>query len=243
MTLVFTLLRKDHIIFASDSLHVRGTAEGRYKNENAWKVEPILKGYGLLGFAGQDYAEEIVREAKRNGTFQKSSLRATVAGIESIKESLYTSDQRLNMNVQFLLAGFEDGIAKSVEMRGPIIPIPCSYDEKSDNFQIIGVREHGALYVLRKCAADCLNIEAGIRLAYFALAEVGKYEIRVDGIRQVYAIRPGQPAEIDKSAEAHTRWAEEVGERIRTLIVSPKSSESDPRRSKRDRSIRPASRE
>lgn len=234
MTLVFALLRQDHIVFASDSLHVRGNPGGRYANECAWKVEPILKGYGLLGFAGQDYAEEIVREAKRNDTFQEPSLKSTVSEIESIKDGLYTSDQRLNMNVQFLLAGFEGGVAKSVEMRGPLIPIPASYSEESDNFQVIGVREHGALYVLRKCARDCMSIEAGIRLTHFTLAEVGKYDTRVGGDKRVYVLRPGETPKLDKNSKAHARWADLVANRIRTLIVSP-TSKATRSRSKRDR--------
>jgi hypothetical protein len=52
--------------------------------------------------------------------------------------------------------------------------------------------------------------------------EVSQYDTSINGKPQVYIIRPNASVENKSIAlEAHARWAEDVGERIQTLIVSP----------------------
>lgn len=128
--------------------------------------------------------------------------------------------------MEFILAGFEDEegrkIASCITLGGRLFnPLPRSYEPRCDNFDIIGFKNHGAFYVLRKCAKDCLTVELGIRLACFTLMEVGKYEIRVGGEPQVFVIRPDRAVENISKLDDYRKWAENVGERIRTMIVAP----------------------
>jgi 20S proteasome alpha/beta subunit len=228
-TAIFALLRKDHIVFASDSLHVRGDENGRYKNERAFKVQNILENTALLGFAGEDECEEVILRLKRNGRLERGSLRDVAEAVEKQARELYGKQlmEGRGPRLEFLLAGFEaengTRIATAMRIGGRLLNILTrSYDPQCDNFEIIGVSPHGAFYTLRKCAADCLTLELGIQLACFTLMEVGKYEIRVGGEPQIFIIRPDQKIEnISDNLEAHKEWASDVGERIRTMIVAP----------------------
>jgi 20S proteasome alpha/beta subunit len=226
MTAIFALLREDHIIFASDSRHVRGDAYGRYKNDQAWKVQLILGNRGLLGFAGDDRVEEVMALAKRNSILSGTSIRDVAEGITDIVQMLYGKyifqDQ---LRMQFLLTGFdqENGreVAKLATVSGRI-PKYCSYQPECDNYEIIGYPCHGAFYIMRKCAKECTSVEAGIRLACFTLVEIGKYETRVGGNPQVYVIRRGKEVtNMSQELQEHIDWAASVGEEIRQLIVSP----------------------
>jgi hypothetical protein len=241
-TVIFTLLREKHIIFASGSRHVRGNQDGRYRNDNAFKVEEILSGTALLGFAGDDHSEEVVASLKRAGKLDQGSLGEVAVAVQNQALQLYGGDfkQRRGPNLQFLLAGFvaESGgsVAKSFMLAGQLLNVlPRSYDPRFDNFEIIGDKCHGAFYAMRKCAQDCVTVELGVRLACFTLVEISNYEIRVGGDPQVYVIHPDRPVEnVSSSLNAHVKWAERVGEQIRTMIVAP--ARSFPPKSKGSRS-------
>jgi 20S proteasome alpha/beta subunit len=223
------LLREDHIIFASDSRHIRGDQEGRYKNDDAFKVETILGDRALLGFAGTDQVEEVVARVKRRGKLTTGSLQDAAAAVEAQIRELYGNDiqQGRGPLMEFIIAGFEvEGerkIASCITIGGRLFNrLPRSYDPKYDNFDIIGYKKHGAFYVLRKCAKDCLTVELGTRLACFTLIEVSKYETMVGGAPQIYVIRPGREVEnISDKLDPQEKWAADVGERIRTMIVTP----------------------
>jgi hypothetical protein len=58
MTLAFTLLQKDYILFGTDSQHTRGNPDANYKNLESWKAEEILENTGMLAFAGSDFCEQ-----------------------------------------------------------------------------------------------------------------------------------------------------------------------------------------
>jgi 20S proteasome alpha/beta subunit len=230
MSLLFSLLREDHIIFASDSRHVRGDQNGRYKNDDAYKTERILGNKAILGFAGDDEVEEVIAQLKRSGELERGSLRDAARRIEQLARKIYGHRFKDGppLNLQFLLSGFEveheQKVATSISIGGfPFFrSIPHSYEPRCDNFEIIGAKHHGALYVMRKCAQECMTIELGIRLACFTLAEVSKYEIRVGGEPQIYVIRPDREIEnISDKLDAQKKWAADVGERIRTMIVTP----------------------
>jgi 20S proteasome alpha/beta subunit len=74
MSLVFALLQKDFIVFAADNRHTRGDREGSYKNDHGIKTVEILDGRGILGFAGQDFGEQIVARCTSNGLVREQSL-------------------------------------------------------------------------------------------------------------------------------------------------------------------------
>jgi hypothetical protein len=231
MTLILALLREDHIIFASDSRHVRGNPEGRYRDDDAWKVQPILNNTAMLGFSGHDHGEYIVSSLKRGGRLENGPLRIIADAIREEAEKISGKALRCGSgpNLQFLLAGFEESmtvkVAHTFTLGGDyLLPLPRSYDSnpKCDNFEIIGTQPHGALYVFRKCARDVRDLDSELRLACFALTEVAKYEIRVGGHPQIYIIRPDQQVEDRSSSlQSYISWSEEAGEKIRQLILSP----------------------
>ena len=85
----------------------------------------------------------------------------------------------------------------------------------------IGRQRHGALYILLKCAKEMTSVEAGVKLACFALCEVGRYDIGVGGPPKICIIRPGQSVE-DRSdnLEAEMEWVAGRSEEIRRIITS-----------------------
>ena len=232
MTLIFALLREDHIIFASDRRHVTGSPEERYVNDHGWKTEKILGNTAMLGFAGSDFVEQIIAPLKRTGALEGDSLREVAGAVSQAAKAKF--EKYISPGVEpprfyFLLAGFrkENGkpLASVYTIKpGSFYPHETCYDATigRPNFELIGKENHGALYALHKCAADAQSVEAGIQLAYFTLVEVTRYDIMVGGSPQICIIRPGKEIE-DRSddLEALARWAREVGDRIRNLIVSP----------------------
>ncbi len=245
MSLVFALLREDYIVFASDQRHVRGDSEGNYRNDEAWKTQPILNNEAMLGFAGDDHGEEIIASLRRSGALDKGCLAMVATAIKEEANRRYEksfNEKRWPL-LAFLLAGFEAQEDKSIAYTYVVgtpcwSPLPRSYvpDTKCDNFEIIGRPCHGALYVLRKCAPEVRDIETEIRLAVFSLVEVSRYDTSVGGRPQVCIVRPGRPVEdLSDSLQAHMKWAKNGGERIRQIIVDPGGPELIQSRSKRGR--------
>jgi 20S proteasome alpha/beta subunit len=232
VTLIFALLREDHIVFASDRRHILKDGDGgRYINDDCWKTEKILSNSAMLGFAGHDFVEEIIQPLKRRGDLENGSIR-TVAN--KIASAVQAKNRELSQasppipTLEFLIAGFEKengGNLATVLTISPPTPCPNPHwfdpDPKHDNFAMIGKHRHGALYVFRKCVREMMSIEAGIKLACFTLAEVGKYDTAVGGSPQICIIRPGQEVE-DKSDQlkGEMAWVAKTSEQIRRLIVA-----------------------
>jgi 20S proteasome alpha/beta subunit len=243
MSLLFSLLREDHIIFGADSRHVRGTVDARYLNDKCCKVESVLNQQGILGFAGHDIGEAIVAALKRQGKLERGPIDQVAKELAETSAKIFgdrfPGDSRFQNNVEFLLAGFREDdngkIAVCYHISAPSFGIhPRQYSAGYDTFDCIGKRFHGALYALRKCANRALDVEAGLRLAYFTLLEVTQYDTSVGGAAQVYVLRPKQPFEnCTERVKAHEKWAADVGERILTMIIAPKKAIQP--KSKRDR--------
>jgi hypothetical protein len=186
----------------------------------------------MLGFAGHDFSEEIVRTLRRSGRLAGGTLRNAA---NAVAEAVYEKYQELSKSnkemptLEFLLAGFEQDngipVATCFSVSPPfLIANPKSFDPDHhvDNFVIIGKKRHGAMYVFYKCARAMKSVEAGIRLACFALAEVGKYDNSVGGRPQVCIIRPN--ALVDDRSEnldKELRWANQMGEEIQRIITLP----------------------
>lgn len=231
MSLAFALLRENYIIFASDRRYVRGVpSEGAYRNDNAWKTQSILKGQGMLAFAGDDHGEDIIASLRRSGALDRESLGTVAWKIldEANRRYRESFQEKRWPVVNFLLAGFEDREGETVAATYVVgtpcwSPLPRSYlpEITCDNFEIIGRLQHGALYALRKCAPQLRDIEAEIRLAVFSLVEVSRYDTSVGGKPQIFIIRPGTVEDISDNLEAHIAWAKDGGERIRQMIVDP----------------------
>ena len=242
MSLVFALLREDHIIFASDSRHVMGTPDGKYLNDKCCKIERALNDSALLGFAGDDICESIVVTLRRNNSLNgQKSLDALALEVSKTAAGLYKKkfpDETNHPNAEFLLAGFDEKGAITYRIEAPHFGISVRMFDDSlnyDTFEVIGKRRHGALYFFRKCATQALTVELGIRLACFGLKEVEVYDTTVGGPPQIYVIFPGKIEDRSAQLHAHMKWAGSVGDRIRTLILSPRNTELTPSQSKRGR--------
>lgn len=229
MTLILALLREDHIIFASDRRHVTGELEARYINDHAWKTEKILGNTAMLGFAGDDFVEQVIAPLKRRGALEGESLREIANSISAGAREKYEQFGPNPPSFHLLLAGFrrENGkrLATVFTMTpATFLPLERCHDSNPGrhNFEIIGKDKHGALYALHTCAAHAQAVGAGVQLAYFTLKEVARYDPTVGGSPQICVIYPDRPLE-DRSddLEAHATWAGQVREQIRTLIVSP----------------------
>jgi len=232
MTLIFALLREDHIIFASDRRHVQGHEDARYINDDCWKTQAILGNRAMLGFAGDDLTEQVIEELKRNGGSLEGGCVSGVA--DSVCEVARKKVNRIALPapvppMEFLIAGFlEDGgknLATCFTLsRDNQMFLPHRYSFSAErghcNFHVIGRHRHGALYILLKCAGEMTTVEAGTRLAYFTLCEVGKYDIGVGGPPQVCIIRPNQKVE-DRSdnLQEEKKWVAEKSEEIRKIIT------------------------
>jgi 20S proteasome alpha/beta subunit len=244
MTLIFGLLREDHIIFASDRRHVTGDAEERYINDHGWKTEKILGNTAMLGFSGNDFVEQIVAPLKRQGALEGDSLTEVARAVSKAageKFAEFINPLSQFPTLQLLLAGFrkENGRALATIYKiqpGSFYPLETCYDPTPGraNFEVIGKHNHGALYALHKCAAHAVSIEAGIQLAYFTLKEITRFDNTVGGSPQICVIRPDRELEdTSDNLGSHARWADDVGKRLQTLIVSP-IREASGSRSKRN---------
>jgi hypothetical protein len=237
MTLIFALLRDDHIIFASDRRHVQGWDDARYVDDDCWKTEKILGETAMLGFAGGDFGEQVIEELKANGWLERGETVSTVKDVAEkvwrvADEKLRHLDKMALPPMEFLLAGFMPDGEKSTATCFILKKDSNFYPERHsfgparghNNYCLIGRHRHGALYILLKCAKEMTTVEAGTRLACFTLRELGKYDNGVGGSPQVCVIRPNQKVE-DKSdnLQDEMRWVDEKSEEIRRIITSLES--------------------
>jgi 20S proteasome alpha/beta subunit len=233
MTLVFGLLRDDHIIFASDRRHVTGTVDESYINDHGWKTEKILGNTAMLGFAGHDFVEQIVAPLKRKGALEGDSLQEIADSVSREAERKYSqlikSSDSPSPQIYFLLAGFRkeagEALATIYKIQpGSFYPYETCYDADSrrGNFEVIGKLNHGALYALHKCEAEAKTVEAGIQLAYFTLTEVTRYERSVGGPPEICVLRPDREIEDrSNSLEGYATWARDVSEKLHASIITP----------------------
>jgi hypothetical protein len=252
MSLVFCLLREDHIIFGADSRHVIGNIDARYLNDECCKVELVLSGRGILGFAGHDVCEAIVTSLKHEGVFEADSLQLMARQIQERACEIYADRfpkasflEQFGTGVELLLVGFEGKTAKSYLMTSPGFGLASRiYSPGYDTFEVAGKRRHGALYTFRKCAGTALTVPAGLRLAYFTLMEVSQYDTSIGGEPRIYMLRQDtQVQDYTEEMKTHQAWALDVGERIRTMIISPNLPESTQAESTRDPSTQLPSQE
>lgn len=228
MTLIFSLLRKDHIIFASDRRHVKGDVDGRYSNDACWKTDAILHGSAMLGFAGHDVVEQIIDPLRREGKLEGDSIKDVAYAISRFAKEKYSEfypDWALGPSIEIMVAGFLGDLATCyVIALQSLNPMQFCFDadQRHDNFVLIGKRFHGALYAMRKFGNKMDTIEAGTRLACFTLAEVGKYDTTVGGLPQVCIIRPDQKVE-DRSGNLQDEmaWVKRASEQLDNIFTLP----------------------
>ncbi len=213
MTLIFALLRKDHIIFASDRRHTSGDSNGCYVDDDCWKTERIVNGKAMLGFAGRDLVEQVVQPIRQT-LIQADNIRKAANSIASAVQAKY-KELRESSNadlptMEFLVAGFErdnrESVATVFDISPPFLIANQTIfdpDPRQKNFVVIGKKCHGALYILHKCAREMTEQKAGIKLACFTLTEVGKYDKSVGGRPQICVIQPNTDVDdrSDKIAE------------------------------------------
>jgi hypothetical protein len=171
MTLIFSLLRDDHIIFAADRRQVRGYEDARYRTDDCWKTEAILGNTAMLGFAGHDSVEQVVEPLKRNGDLERGSIGQVARNIgTAAREIIKGFPQDAMPAMEFLVTGFslEGGknVATSFVLTPETVFMPTRYSFMSgrghDNFTLIGRHRHGAFYIFLKCVREMCSIDAGI---------------------------------------------------------------------------------
>ncbi len=251
MSLVFALLREDHIIVAADSRHTRGSRTGYYKVDDSFKTEVILDGRAIFGLAGVKAGESIFSSVKQSGGFAKGTMREVADNLRSYARTKYRElvpqDWWNSRPVQFLMAGFETDyadrpVAKAYSFCSPDFgSFEVTYPERP--FEVIGRGYHGALYGLHRFDSAARSVDAGLRLSCFVMHEICACDITVGGKSKLYVLRPNQPAEEQPEQSIDSSWVDELGKRIEQEIVSPKRPELTQIDSKRDPSTPSPSRE
>jgi hypothetical protein len=215
MSLVFSILQKDYIVFAADSRHTRGDGSGGfYKNDQALKTLEINQRHALFGFAGRDWGENIVALAKSKGHLDSGATLEDIAQsfceFASVEyEKQYgICDPGCKPTVEFMLTGWvEDHTGEQVATAYTFrLPDQASYSPWQypyRRFQTIGKSCHGALYSLHRFGNQDLPIDAALRLAAFTLAEICEQDTSVGGAPQLYTLKPG--AEVVKQTNGEVR--------------------------------------
>ena len=232
MSLIFTLLQKDYIVLAADNRHTRGDREGSYINDNGIKVVEILNGRGVLGFAGQDFGEQIVFPAKLKGLLDKEQdLVTTAFELTEYAREIYKPalEQANPPVVQMLMAAFHNwngkSIATSILLESHFfIPNPAEYPYR--RFEVIGKSGHGALYGLHRFGNRDLDIDVALRLSALILFEICEFDISVGGDPQIYVIpREGECKKQGKEmTDGLIEWASGVGLSLDRLVMQPHPS-------------------
>lgn len=224
MTLVFTILQKDFVLFAADRRHTRGEHGANYRNDCDTKIHEIMNGSALLGFAGHDLCEQIFYRIKDDSEISKLDLSACAYRLGDLAQEAYErefagSDKP---GVEFLVAGFPEKngapIATTYWLRSPIFsPHMAQFPKR---FEVIGRSAHGALYALHRFGNRELLLEQAKRLAAFILGEVCECDTSVGGVPQIWVLQPGGRGELIEQAkvEALMRWAVKAGRKIEKMF-------------------------
>jgi hypothetical protein len=207
MSLVFSILQKDYIVFAADSRHTRGDGSGGlYRNDQGLKVLEIERGFGVFGFAGRDWGENVVGLAKSKGYLDAGkSLEEITRSFSEFASQEYNKqfgvcDPGFKPVVEFMLTGWVEDlegepIATTNTFRLPDQASYSPWQYPYRRFQAIGKSCHGALYSPHRFGNEDLPLEAALRLAAFTLTEICEQDTSVGGALQIYTLKPGASAE------------------------------------------------
>lgn len=235
MSLVFSLLQKDYILLAADSRHTRGDPHGgTYKNDRGVKTVEALHGNAILAFAGHDFGERLVSEAKRSGLLDKDgSLQQVAEKLSQFARDKYEEQYGLLNDssqsrplVELMLAGWSQSLSgdKVATVYTHRLPGELSYFESTYPlrwFDIIGKSCHGALYGLHRFCNQELTIDIALRVSAFVMREVCEQDISTGGGLQVYVLAAGAkaikktPEEIDEL----TRIAKAAGAELEDYLL------------------------
>lgn len=228
-SLVFALLRKNHIVLAADRRHTRGDAGANYSNDRGLKTMIILAGRGVLGFAGADIGEQIVLSARDEGKLEGPSLRSVseeFAKFASTKYKLLLRGvhKKNHPRVDFLLAAFDSAdegfMAASYSICSPQFHA-TRVESRYRPFEVIGRGTHGALYALHRFAEHTETIDSDLALSAFVLSEIAKCDTTIGGIPDLYVIHREQKATrlSDKKARQLAKWAEAAGKEFGKIVL------------------------
>jgi 20S proteasome alpha/beta subunit len=203
-SLVLALLRENHIIFGADRRHTRGDRTANYRDDTGLKTAPILSGYGVVGFAGDDVGERILIPGRNNGLLEGKSLQAAATALHIWARDRYKEyvPDFANISsppkVDFLLAGFDQSLngkltATSYWLFAPDF-VPYHAEYPSRKFEIIGRSQHGALYALHRFHDRTQSPDSGLALVCFVLTEVCECDTTVGGTPQLHIIHKGERA-------------------------------------------------
>jgi hypothetical protein len=227
MTLVFSLLQKDYSILALDSRHTRGDPERNYKNDSAIKTVEILDGRGVLGFAGDDFGEQIVFPAKRDGLLDKpeNDLQTTAFELSKFVEEKYALFRVCPSQpvIEILMTGFQSSgketTATAYRLSSPLFsPNVGLYPYL--RFEAIGRSKHGALYGLHRFANQDLPLEAGLRLSGLVLFEICECDTTSGGNPQLYVIPKNGKCYRHEPVSPIVQWAHDWGTQTQRLLLS-----------------------
>jgi hypothetical protein len=228
MTLVFALLQKDFLLFASDRRHTRGDHSANYRHDCDTKVHEIMHGKGLFGFAGDDLCEQIFYRAKEQKVFEGDDLWLVANGLSELARREYgialPGVVEEKPPVEFLLAGFagEQGldVARSYYLAGPHF-YPHMAEFPGQKFEVIGRSRHGALYSLHRFGNQEITIDQAAHLAGFTLGEIYECDTTVGGLPTVWVLRRGEKAEPIEPSEVENlmRWAGRTGKMFGRAIL------------------------
>jgi hypothetical protein len=233
MSLVFSLLQKDYIVFAADSRHTRGDGSGSfYKNDQGLKTLEIKRGHALFGFAGRDWGENIAGLAKSKGLLDADgTLEATADAFCKFTVGEYekhygSCEPGFKPTVEFMLTGWVESydgeqIATTYTFRLPDQASHSPWQYPYRRFQTIGKSCHGALYSLHRFGNQDLPIDAALRLAAFTLREISEQDTSVGGDLLLYTLRPrGQVIkQTAKEVSALALVAETAGKKLESLLL------------------------
>ncbi len=229
MSLVFSVLQKDHVVLAADNRVTRGDIHATYKNDNGIKAFEIMNGRGVLGFAGQDIGEHIVAMARTEGIFDAGCLSHVAEQLSVLARAEYNevAEAANPQTVQILLSGWlqdHKGIqvatSYALDNRFHFSPTQLRYPLRK--FEVIGKSRHGALYGLHRFGMSDLSIDATLKLSALVLWEICQLDQTTGGDPQLYVIRSGENAEKQNAEKIRnlTEWAQSVGNKIKNEITS-----------------------
>jgi hypothetical protein len=233
MSLVFALLQKDYIVVAADSRHTRGDRTGGlYRNDQGIKTTEALRDSAILGFAGHDFGESLVSNAKRTNLLDADgSLQRVAESFSAFARTNYDKqysvidNQQFAPGVEFLLAGWSHtaigplATAYTHRLPGEVSCVEATYPFR--RFEIIGKSCHGALYALHRFGNQDISLNAALRLSTWVMREVCEQDTSTGGNLQLYVLSPNsqilkkQPEEISELV----RIAETAGKELGDLLL------------------------
>jgi len=236
MSLIFSILQKDYMVFAADSRHTRGDGTGNfYKNDQAIKTVEIMRGDAVFGFAGRDWGESITAVAKTKGYLDSgSNLEEISQNFCKFAREEYDAQfgiiEPANYRpvVEFMFTGWikdyaGQSVATTHTFRLPDQASYSPYEFPYRTFHAIGKSCHGALYALHRFANQNLPLDAALRLAVFTLTEICEQDTSVGGGPVIYTLNPGEKVQKLNTEKLNslTETAKAAGESLRQFLQIP----------------------